>query len=235
MVRSETKIVEIISNITAGPSLVLYTVVDNEVQKLLESRCQMLNIPCVSILSPVVQSLGSFLDQQTHAIPGGQHVLNSEYFDRIAAMDFALNHDDGQGFASLEESTVILVGVSRTSKTPTCIYLANRGIKAANIPVVPNSPLPREIFNLRKPLIIGLTKDPRRLVAIRKQRLKILNQREDTDYVDYAMVTREIRDAQRLFDIQGWDTINVSRKSIEETSATILQMLFASKGINNGE
>ncbi len=139
-------------------------------------------------------------------------------------MDYVLSHDDGQSAQTLNDADVILVGVSRTSKTPTCIYLGNRGIRAANIPMVPGAELPSELFEADNPLIIGLTKDPKRLVEIRKQRMKILNQHHDTDYVDFEMVTKEINDAQRLFAREKWPTINVSRKSIEETAATIIQL-----------
>ena len=139
-------------------------------------------------------------------------------------MDYVLSHDDGQSVQTLNDADVVLVGVSRTSKTPTCIYLGNRGIRAANVPMVPGSDLPPELFELEGPLFIGLTKDPKRLVEIRKQRLKFLKQAQDTDYVDFEMVTKEINDARRLFARHNWPTINVSRKSIEETAATIIQL-----------
>lgn len=224
MVRSEKQVADIVENIREKPGFVLYTVVDSMVQVALEGACRELQIPCVSVLQPIVNTLRGFLGQEGHARPGGQHVLDAEYFNRIAAMDYVLSHDDGQSARTLNDADVILVGVSRTSKTPTCIYLGNRGIKAANVPMVPGSELPSELFELDGPLVIGLTKDPKRLVEIRKQRLKILNQNQDTDYVDFEMVTKEINDARRLFARQEWPTINVSRKSIEETAATIIQL-----------
>lgn len=224
MVRSERQAQEILQKIGEKPGFVLYTVVDSPVQTILETGCHEMKIPCVSVLQPVVNKLRHHLGQEGHARPGGQHVLDAEYFERIAAMDYVLSHDDGQSTRTLDEADVILVGVSRTSKTPTCIYLGNRGIKAANVPLVPGSSLPPELLEVRDPLVIGLTKDPRRLVQIRRQRLKMLNQDEETDYVDYDMVTKEINDARRLFTQQDWPIINVSRKSIEETAATIIQM-----------
>ena len=224
MVRSERQVTDIIEHIKEKPGFVLYTVVDSVVQAALETGCRDLQIPCVSVLQPIVNTLRSFLGQEVHARPGGQHVLDAEYFSRIAAMDYVLSHDDGQSAQTLNDADVILVGVSRTSKTPTCIYLGNRGIRAANIPMVPGAELPSELFEADNPLIIGLTKDPKRLVEIRKQRMKILNQHHDTDYVDFEMVTKEINDAQRLFAREKWPTINVSRKSIEETAATIIQL-----------
>lgn len=224
MVRSERQVADIVESIREKPGFVLYTVVDSMVQAALEGACRELSIPCVSVLQPIVNTLRGFLGQEGHARPGGQHVLDAEYFSRIAAMDYVLSHDDGQSAHTLNDADVVLVGVSRTSKTPTCIYLGNRGIKAANIPMVPGSDLPPELFEAKDPLIVGLTKDPKRLVEIRKQRLKILNQNQDTDYVDFEMVTKEINDARRLFARQEWPAINVSRKSIEETAATIIQL-----------
>lgn len=224
MIRSERQVADIVENIREKPGFVLYTVVDSMVQAALETACRELQIPCISVLQPVVNSLRGFLGQEGHARPGGQHVMDAEYFSRIDAMDYVLSHDDGQSTRTLNDADVILVGVSRTSKTPTCIYLGNRGIRAANVPMVPGSELPQELFELDGPLVVGLTKDPRRLVEIRKQRLKILNQNQDTDYVDVEMVTKEINDARRLFARENWPTINVSRKSIEETAATIIQL-----------
>ena len=150
--------------------------------------------------------------------------MDAEYFSRIEAMHFVLSHDDGQSTRDLDQADVVLLGVSRTSKTPTSIYLANRGIKTANIPIVPSSELPEELFTANSPLIIGLTKDPKRLVEIRRQRLRMLDQDEETDYVNLDKVSKEINDARRLFTKHDWQVINVSRKSIEETAATIIQL-----------
>ena len=150
--------------------------------------------------------------------------MDAEYFNRIEAMQFALSHDDGQSTWDLNEADVILLGVSRTSKTPTCIYLANRGIKAANVPIVPGCPIPKQIFEVDQPLIVGLNKDPKRLVEIRRQRLRLLDQDENSDYVDLDAVSREINEARRLYLKHNWPTINVSRKSIEETAAQIIQL-----------
>lgn len=225
MVRSERQATELLDKIVENPGFVLYTVVDSAVRNILDQGCRDRNIPCVSVLQPVVDRLRRYLGQEGHARPGGQHVLDEEYFRRIAAMDYVLAHDDGQSVASLNEADVVLVGVSRTSKTPTCIYLGNRGIKAANIPMVPGSVLPPELFALPATMVVGLTKDPRRLVQVRRQRLKMLNQAGDTDYVDLDMVSKEVREAQLLFTRHDWPIINVSRKSIEETAATIIQIL----------
>jgi regulator of PEP synthase PpsR (kinase-PPPase family) len=161
-------------------------------------------------------------------------VLDAEYFARIDAMHFTLAHDDGQLLDGLDDADVVLVGVSRTSKTPTCMYLANRGVKAANIPLIPGLPAPPELLASRRPLIVGLTKEPKSLTDIRRTRLRFLNQIDDTDYADEERVKDEVADARRLFARQGWPVIDVTRRSIEEAAATILQMLTARREASGG-
>ncbi len=224
LVRTEDKLREILTALEDEGGVVIYTMVDQEIRRLLEEGCAALQIPCISVLDPIIGALGQYLGTESHARPGSQHVMNAEYFSRIEAMQFALIHDDGQSTWDLDKADVVILGVSRTSKTPTCIYLANRGIKAANVPIVPGCPIGREVFEIGKPLIVGLTKDPNRLVEIRRQRLRLLKQDENTDYVDLKMVSQEINEARRLFSRNDWPIINVSRKSIEETAATILQL-----------
>ncbi len=224
MVRNREQIQEVLDALKENPGFVLYTVVDANLRRQLEDGCRELKAPCIPILDTIVNALGGYLDIETHAAPGRQHVLDADYFGRIEAMHFVLNHDDGQSTRTLDEADVIIVGVSRTSKTPTCIYLANRGLKAANVPIVPGCRLPDELMQAEKPLIVGLTNDARQLVQIRRNRLRSLGQDEETDYVDIETVTREIRDAKRLYTRQGWPVIDVTRKSIEEVSANILQL-----------
>ena len=224
MVRTENQVQEVITGIGKNPGFVLYTIVNEDLRNRLEDGCRKLQVPCIAVLDPVVTELGVHLDAEIHALPGRQHIMDAEYFSRIEAMHFVLSHDDGQSTRDLNQADVVLLGVSRTSKTPTSIYLANRGIKTANIPIVPGSELPEELFTANSPLIIGLTKDPKRLVEIRRQRLRILDQDEETDYVDLDKVSKEINDARRLFTKHDWPVINVSRKSIEETAATIIQL-----------
>ena len=224
MIRSPNQVEGVRKGIADNPGFVIFTLVNNENRKILEEGCRRLQLPCVPVLDPVVAGLGTYLGAEIHARPGGQHVLDDEYFNRIEAMQFALSHDDGQSTWDINDADVVLMGVSRTSKTPTSIYLANRGIKTANIPLVPGCPIPEEIFEAKNPLIIGLTKDPKRLVEIRRQRLRMINQDENTDYVDLEMVSKEINDARRLYTKHDWAVINVSRKSIEETAATIIKM-----------
>ena len=224
MVRNSEQVDEILSAVTKQGGFVLYTFVDQDIAQQLNDGCLRLNVPCIPVLDPVVSAFGKYLNAEILARPGGQHVMDAEYFSRIEAMQFVLSHDDGQSTWDLNEADVILLGVSRTSKTPTCIYLANRGIKAANVPIVPGCPIPEKIFEVDQPLIIGLNKDPKRLVEIRRQRLRLFDQDENTDYVNLDAVSREINEARRLFNRHNWPTINVSRKSIEETAAQILQL-----------
>lgn len=230
LVRNAEQIDLVLSGVREFPGVVLYTLVNNEARLALEEGCRRLMVPHIPVLDPVLAALGGFLNAKVRARPGQQHVMNAEYFDRIEAMHFALGHDDGQSTWDIDSSDVVLVGVSRTSKTPTCIYLANRGVKAANVPMVPGVPLPKELFEADKPLIVGLTNDPRRLIEIRRQRLKMLNQDEDSNYVDPDQVEEEVKEARRLFAKEGWPTINVARKSIEETAAMILQILLKRRG-----
>ena len=225
LVRTIDQVREVMERIREHPGFVMCTLVDEKNLMALEEGCRMHQIPCIPVLDPVVAALGAYLNAKSHPRPGRQHVMDAEYFNRIEAMQFALSHDDGQMTHELSNADVILVGVSRTSKTPTCIYLANRGIKAANIPFVPGCPLPDELFEEDGPAVVGLTNDPKRLIEIRRQRLRFLDQDPDTDYVDEDAVKEEVSSARRLFSQYNWPVINVSRRSIEETAATILQLL----------
>jgi len=216
---------KVLAGIEAEPGLVLFTLVNDQLRGMLQDGCRRLQLACIPVLEPVIGALGSFFGLKSRGLPGRQHELDAEYFERIDAMSFALAHDDGQSSWTYDQADVILVGVSRTSKTPTCIYLANRGIKAANVPVVPNCPLPAELLTARRPLIVGLTKDPVHLVQVRRNRLLLLSQDQETDYVDPEIVRQEVAAARRLFADHDWPVIDVSRRSIEETAATIIQLL----------
>ncbi|MGH6931588.1 MAG: pyruvate, water dikinase regulatory protein [Dongiaceae bacterium] len=225
LIRTPSQMQKAIIGIAANPGPVLFTMVNEQLRGLLQDGCRKLQLPCIPVLDPVIGALGNYLGMQSRGLPGRQHELDAEYFSRIDAMSFALSHDDGQSSHSYDEADVILIGVSRTSKTPTCIYLANRGIKAANVPVVPGCPLPSELTQVRKPLIVGLTKDATQLVQVRRNRLNMLSHAEDTDYVDPEVVRQEVAMARRLCTQHGWPVIDVSRRSIEETAATIIQLL----------
>ncbi|WP_454654379.1 pyruvate, water dikinase regulatory protein [Bosea beijingensis] len=225
LVRSEAQLARVLAEIEASPGVVLYTLVEPEWQEKLESFCRDLGCPCLSVLQPVLSLFQSYLGQASAPKPGAQHVLNTEYFRRIDAMNYTLLHDDGQMGGDLDNADVILVGISRTSKTPTSIYLANRGIKTANIPLVPNIPLPPELENARRPLIVGLIASADRIVQIRQNRLLSLRADDDTAYVDPEAVADEVTQSRRLCARKGWPVIDVTRRSIEETAASILDLL----------
>ncbi|MEX2450837.1 MAG: pyruvate, water dikinase regulatory protein [Rhodospirillales bacterium] len=224
MVRTEKQVDEILAAVGTNRGFVLYTLVDDTLRVKLEDGCRRLQVPCIALLDPIIGALGRYLGAKIEGRPGRQHEMDAEYFNRIDAMQFVLSHDDGQMTRDLEQADVVVLGVSRTSKTPTCIYLANRGIKAANIPIVPGCPVPDIITKITKPLIVGLTNDPKQLVQIRRNRLRMLNQDEETDYVDIETVSAEVHDARRLFTKNNWPVIDVTRRSIEETAAQILTL-----------
>lgn len=229
LVRTERQLALVIEEIERFPGVVMVTLVDDALRNRLMEKCRELQMPCVPILDPALNALAQYLDQERHSEPGRQHTLDAAYFSRIEAMDFALANDDGQLGQRLHEADVVLVGVSRTSKTPTCIYLGNRSIKAANIPYVPGTSLPAELLTATRPLIVGLTKDPDQLVQIRQQRLRMLNQSGDSDYADPDKVRAEVLEARRFFARNGWPVIDVSRRSIEETAAEIMMLLSRRK------
>ncbi len=231
LVRTRGQIEKALRGIAAEPGPVLFTLVNRELRAALIEGCRELGVPCIPVLDPIMHALAAHLNLEIRGRPGLQHVLDSDYYQRIDAMNFALSSDDGQNSAHLDEADIVLLGVSRTSKTPTCIYLANRGIKAANIPVVPGVPLPAEVFAATRPLIVGLTKDPARLVQVRRNRLRMIAHGSDqTDYTDLESVRQEVSFARKLFNRNGWLVIDVTRRSIEETAATILTHYARHKG-----
>ncbi len=225
LIRTSGQMDKVLLALTANPGIVLFTLVNEDLRSQLRDGCRRLQMPCIPVLDPVIGALAGFLGLQASGRPGGQHELDAEYFARIDAMTFALAHDDGQSARNYDEADVILIGVSRTSKTPTCIYLANRGIKAANVPIVPGCPIPPELMNARRPLVIGLTKDPGQLIQIRRNRLRLLAQDDQTDYVDPESVREELAQARRLCAEHRWPVLDVTRRSIEETAAAIIQLL----------
>lgn len=224
MVRSDTALDLVIEHLEQHPGLVIYTMVNQELRDKLRRRCGRLGVRCVSVLEPVMRGLRAYLGTAGTSLPGRQHVMDDEYFHRIDAMQFAMAHDDGQATWDIGQADIILLGVSRTSKTPTSIYLANRGVKAANVPIVPGVPLPLELFEQNNAFIIGLTNSPERLVQLRRNRLLLLNEENETDYVDLDTVKEEVQEARKMFTRHGWPVIDVTRRSIEETAAAILQL-----------
>jgi regulator of PEP synthase PpsR (kinase-PPPase family) len=227
MVRSEGHLDRVVEEIAKRPGLVLYTLINGAVRDRLEMRCDQLALPAVSVLDPIIGALSQFLGQTAVTRPGRQHVMDAAYFQRVDAINFTMVHDDGAGWENWEEADIVLAGVSRSSKTPTSIYLANRGYKTANIPLVPESPPPPSLFRLKNPLVVGLTNSPERLIAIRRNRLLSLGQTADTAYVDTGNVAAEVAFARRLFADHDVPVIDVTRRSIEETAAAIINLVQA--------
>jgi regulator of PEP synthase PpsR (kinase-PPPase family) len=225
LIRTPGQMEKVLGGIKLHPGLVLYTIVNDKLRQVLLEGCRRLGVTVVPVLDPVMVAIGAHFGLTARGQSGRQHTMDQEYFDRIEAMDFALAHDDGQSARSYDNADVILVGVSRSSKTPTCIYLANRGIKAANVPIVPGCPLPPELFSVRGPLVVGLTKDANQLIQIRKNRLQMIAKDEETNYVDASSVREEVAQARRLCSDHNWPVLDVTRRSIEETAAAIIQLL----------
>lgn len=225
MVRSEAHLERILQEITQNPGLVLFTLVNLQTRRTLEAQCRMLGLTAVAPLDPVTDALSSLLGQQAKARPGRQHMLDAAYFARVEAIQFTIAHDDGIGWEEWEEADIVLAGVSRSSKTPTAIYLANRGFKTANIPIVVEVPPPPALYSLKHPIVIGLTTSADRLIQVRRNRLLSLNQAPETAYVDPEMVMQEVTYARRMFADNGWPVIDVTRRSIEETAAAIIALV----------
>jgi regulator of PEP synthase PpsR (kinase-PPPase family) len=223
-VRSLPQLNRAIAEIEAAPGVVLFTLVDNELVDKLEKSCRDIGSPCLSVLSPIFELFKAYLNTSSTSRPGAQHMLNADYFRRIDALNFTMLHDDGQLPENLQQADVVLLGISRTSKTPTSIYLANRGIKTANVPLVPSVPLPAAIEELRGPLVVGLVASAERIVQIRQNRLLALNADQETAYVDRMSVAEEVAHSRRLFAQHGWPVIDVTRRSIEETAAAIIDL-----------
>jgi regulator of PEP synthase PpsR (kinase-PPPase family) len=226
LVRNRKQLDAALVEIEEHPGIVLYTMVDRELSSRIESRCRELGTPCLSVLGSVLALFQSYLGAETTPRVGGQHVLNAEYFRRIDALNFTMLHDDGQHTETLNEAEVVLVGVSRTSKTPTSIYLANRGIRTANVPLVPGVDPPASLESVTHPLVVGLFASPERVVQVRQNRLLGLNAvQPDSNYVDRQSVSEEIALSKQLCARHGWPVIDVTRRSIEETAAAVIALL----------
>lgn len=225
LVRSPAQMEKVMQAVERDRGPVLYTLVDPELRDVVRDHCRRLQLPCVGVLDQAMSVLAVHFHSKSEQWPGRQHQLDEGYFDRIDAMHYTLAHDDGQSTHDLDDADVILVGPSRTSKTPTCVYLANRGVRAANVPLVPQVPPPVELEEAKRPLIVGLITDPERLVQIRVNRLRLMQQDTESEYTDMDTVQSEIQEARRLYARRKWATIDVTRRSIEETAAAILQML----------
>ena len=226
LVRTPRQLDRVLGEIEQSPGIVLYTLLQQNLAGRLEDKCRQLGLPCLSVLGPVLHLFHAYLGaESTHKV-GAQHTLNADYFRRIDALNYTMMHDDGQQADDLEEADVLLIGVSRTSKTPTSIYLANRGVRTANVPLVPGVPLPNGIEHLKHPLVVGLYASPERIVQIRQNRLLGLKaHRDDDKYIDQQAVAEEVATSRRLCAKHNWPLIDVTRRSIEETAAAVLTLL----------
>ena len=224
--RTENQILKILDDAKKKEnSVILYTIVDNNLAKYLANVSDKKKIPCFGVLGNLILNFSKILNQQASHEPSGQHALNEQYYERIEAIQFTMNHDDGNLPNEIEKSDIILVGVSRTSKTPTSIYLANKGFKTSNIPLVNENSLPEILrFNPKITCVIGLNTEPERLVDIRKNRMITLKERENTSYTDIQKIKEEVEEAKKTFTKYKWPTIDVTRKSVEETAASIIKI-----------
>ncbi len=224
--RTENQVLKILEDAKKDQnSVILYTIVDNNLAKYLANVSDEKKIPCFGVLGNLILNFSKILNQKASHEPSGQHALNDEYYERIEAIQFTMNHDDGKSTKDIEKSDIVLVGVSRTSKTPTSIYLANRGFKTSNIPLVNENSLPKKLKdNPQLSCVIGLTTEPERLVEIRKNRMNSLKETENKNYTDIENITKEIVDAKKTFQKYRWPVIDVTRKSVEEAAASIIKI-----------
>lgn len=225
LVRSQKQLDRVLAEIEEAPGIVLFTLLEKDLVERLEAKCQEINIPSLSIIGPVMQLFQAYLGTETSRRVGAQHTLNAEYFKRIDALNYSMMHDDGQHVEGLEEADVVLVGVSRTSKTPTSIYLANRGVRTANVPLVPGIPIPQQLETLKKPLVVSLHATPERLIQVRQNRLLGIGARTgDDSYIDRQAVADEVAFSRKLSAKYDWPLLDVTRRSIEETAAAIMKL-----------
>ncbi len=224
LVRTKSQIKKIIESVSKNPGIVLYTILEDGLVKELKSHCHIMQIPCIPVLSRIVTEFSNYLGVSVNNAIGRQHILDEEYFSRVEAINYTINHDDGQSSWDLYDADIIIIGVSRTSKSPTSVYLSCRGYKAANIPFVNIEAIPDNIYNLKKPLIIGLTINPEKLIQIRQNRMLSLGQEIKTNYIDLENVQKEISESRKLFLKLNCKIIDVTKRSVEETAAKIIQL-----------
>ena len=230
LVRSQRQLDRALGDIEEAPGIVIHTIVDETLRQALEEGCRRLDMPCIPALDPLVSAVSRYLGASTTTRVGAHLRLDNDYFNRMDALNYAIGHDDGQGGQDLDQADVVLVGVSRTSKTPTSIYLAHRGVRAANVPLVPGRPIPDNLLQLKNALVVGLTISPDRLLQIRRNRLLSLHENRESSYIDTDIVRDEVIQARRLYERHGWPTIDVTRRSVEETAAAILNLLHGGHG-----
>lgn len=225
MVRHLGQLPEILAGIAEARGFVIHSVAATDIREELERGCRRLAVPCLYTLEPLVSQLAERFDVPVQYRSSGLDSIDDDYYQRVEAMKYTLSHDDGQGTNDLENADVVLVGVSRATKTPTCMYLASRGVKAGNVPLVPGVPLPDGLLTAKGPFVVGLTINPTRLAAVRSARLKALNQTARTDYDDLDSLRKEVREARRIFLRHKWPIIDVTDRSIEQVTNMIIDML----------
>ena len=233
-IRTETQIKKIIENASKNKnSIILYTIVNSSLAKFLTDESSKKKIPCFGVLGELILNFSKILNQKASHEPSGQHILNKEYYDRIEAIQFTMTHDDGNNIKDIEKSDIVILGVSRTSKTPTSIYLANRGYKTSNIPLVNEKSVPEKMKNLKfKPCVVGLTTEADRLYEIRKNRLTSLKEKSKSEYINLNEIRKELENSKKTFRVNNWPTIDVTRKSVEETAASIIKIYEIKNKIN---
>ena len=224
LVRTQRQLARVIQEVESAPGIVLYTIVDAELTSVLEKRCRELQVPSLHVLDPIMKVFESYIGAPQTPVVAGQHTLDADYFRRIDALNFTMAHDDGRLPVDLNQADIIILGISRTSKTPTSIYLAQRGFKTANVPIVPTVPLPPILEQPHDAFVVGLVASPDRIAEIRRNRVRFLADRDMGDYVDRDQISREVRDSRRLCAKHGWPVIDVTRRSIEETAASIIKL-----------
>jgi [pyruvate, water dikinase]-phosphate phosphotransferase / [pyruvate, water dikinase] kinase len=225
LIRTRRQLSRVLTEIEQAPGIVLYTIVNNELIAEIEKHCRLMKVPCLHVLMPIMKVFESYLGAPQTPIIAGQHVVDADYFRRIDALNFTMNHDDGRLPADLNEADIILLGISRTSKTPTSIYLAQRGYKTTNLPLVPGIEPPKNLSAPHSAFVVGLVASPERIAEIRRNRVQLLSDRDLNDYVDRTQIANEITYSRKLFAKHGWPVIDVTRRSIEETAATIIKLL----------
>lgn len=225
LVRTPSQLNRALREIEEQPGIVLFTLINPDIRRHLEQQCESMGVPCLSILDPIISILSQYLNATSRPQVAGQHALNTDYFRHIDALNFTMAHDDGQNLEDLDKSDVVILGVSRTSKTPTSIYLAQRGIRTANIPIIPNLPVPQKLLEIQGPLVVGLIASAERIAQIRRHRLLSLKESRSTDYIDPRLITNELMFMKTLCSSKDWPMIDVTRRSVEETAASILNML----------
>lgn len=225
LVRTSRQLERVLQEISSAPGIVLYTIVNRELTERLESRCRELAVPCLYVLEPIMKVFESYLGAPQTPIVAGQHVLDADYFRRIDALNFSMAHDDGQLPDDLNQADIIILGISRTSKTPTSIYLAQRGFKTANVPIVPQVPLPEALTGPHSAFVVCLVASVDRIAEIRRNRVRLLSDRNLEDYVDREQIAQELMQSRRLCARHGWPVIDVTRRSVEETAAAIIKLL----------